>query len=131
MTLEDLIEKTFISVIFYSFLKDFSNKKLKIYKFMVDFLKFLRFFHRKIKKMCSFYSKPLSSKNLRLNILISISLNLSAINLALKIQESKKCEMKCLTLTIVLEDDLMPLVDHLDISYQHIIWCRCKRKNHL
>ena len=42
-----------------------------------------------------------------------------AINLALKLKKIKECSINCLTSTIELEDDLIPLMDHLDVSFQH------------
>ena len=42
-----------------------------------------------------------------------------AINLALKLQRLKNCKLNCYTSTIQLEDDLVPLVDHLEINFQH------------
>ncbi|CAF0739351.1 unnamed protein product [Brachionus calyciflorus] len=42
-----------------------------------------------------------------------------AINLALRLQKEKNCKTNCYTSTIILEDDLYPLVDSLEISSQH------------
>lgn len=43
-----------------------------------------------------------------------------AINLSLKLQKEKPhLIVNCYTSTIILEDDLIPLVDFLDISVQH------------
>ena len=43
----------------------------------------------------------------------------TAINLALKLKKAKECKLNCLTSSIELEDDLIPLMDHLDVSFQH------------
>lgn len=43
-----------------------------------------------------------------------------AINLALRLKKESHCqELSCFTSTIALEDDLIPLVDHLELSVQH------------
>ena len=43
----------------------------------------------------------------------------TAIHLALKLQKAKSCTVNCLTSSILMEDDLIPLMDHLDVSFQH------------
>jgi len=43
----------------------------------------------------------------------------TAINLALKLKKTKECTINCLTSSIELEDDLIPLMDHLDVTFQH------------
>jgi len=43
----------------------------------------------------------------------------TAINLALKLKKFKDCTISCLTSSIELEDDLIPLMDHLDVTFQH------------
>ncbi len=45
--------------------------------------------------------------------------NLRAINLSLRLQENNKCLVECFTANILLEDDLMPILDHLEIGQQH------------
>lgn len=66
---------------------------------------------------CEFYKT--SSKFLNQSEFLLNGSKKRAINLALKMEEKKKCTVNCFTSTIVLEDDLIPLMDHLDISFQH------------
>jgi hypothetical protein len=42
-----------------------------------------------------------------------------AISLALQLQTSLECNVSTYTSTVELEDDLMPLVDSFDLSYQY------------
>lgn len=44
---------------------------------------------------------------------------LRAINLSLRLQETNKCIVECFTANVVMEDDLLPLLDNLQLGHQH------------
>ncbi len=44
---------------------------------------------------------------------------LRAIKLALLLQKERKCKMDCFTSTICVEDEFIPIMDHLEISNQN------------